>query len=78
MACHEMGMVMAIVPTENRATMAAYREGRSIDQFLDDMWQRRFAENPCVTKSTGTWPFRRLESQTATVTQLRAKGRVMP
>lgn len=35
-----------IPPTEARATMAAYREGISLDKYLDDMWERRAAEHP--------------------------------
>lgn len=35
-----------IPPTEARATMAAYREGRTLEQFISDMWERRAAEHP--------------------------------
>lgn len=46
-----------IISTENRATMAAYREGRTAEQFLDDMWQRREAESPRDAKSGAGWPY---------------------
>lgn len=35
-----------IIPTEARATMAAYREGRTLEEYLSDIWARRVAEHP--------------------------------
>lgn len=35
-----------IISTENRATMAAYREGRTLEEYLSDIWPRRVAEHP--------------------------------
>lgn len=52
-----------IIPSENRATMKAYRNGRSIDRFLDDMWERREREIPRAAQSIGSWPFVRAEHQ---------------
>ncbi len=64
-----------IVPTEDRATMAAYREGRTLDQFLDDMWQRREAETPRAAKSAPDgWPYRAaLTAAAGNVTHLQPK-----
>lgn len=46
-----------IISTENRATMMAYRKGRSLEEFLGDMWERREAEKPREAKPSGAWPF---------------------
>lgn len=45
-----------IIPTENRATMKAYRVGLSEKQFISLMWKRRRVENPGPTKPRGKWP----------------------
>lgn len=45
-----------IVPTESRATIAAYRVGRTEKQFIADMWDRRRTEHPGKKKATGKWP----------------------
>ncbi|HCE08742.1 MAG TPA: hypothetical protein DEQ40_09115 [Oxalobacteraceae bacterium] len=47
---------MQPIPTEARATLAAYRLGRTEAQFLRDMWCRRRVEHPGRVKSTGQWP----------------------
>jgi hypothetical protein len=58
-----------IIPTENRATMCAFREGRSLDQFLNDMWERRAVEHPRETRAKGAWPFKKV---TTNVLQLKS------
>lgn len=45
-----------IIPTEARATLAAYRVGRTEKQFIADMWDRRRTEHPGRSKATGKWP----------------------
>jgi len=41
--------------------MAAYREGRTLEAFLDDMWQRRAAEHKQPAVAIGNWPYRSLD-----------------
>lgn len=52
-----------MITTENRATMQAYRHGRSLEAFLDDMWARRAVEHgdrvdgaPEKTFGSDGWP----------------------
>lgn len=64
-----------IIPTEARATMVALRQGRTLAQFLDEMWSRRRAEKPPgrIT-SKGKWPFNRdAQTDTNNVTEIRPR-----
>ena len=51
-----------IVPTEGRATMKAYHEGKSIDEYLDDIWARRRHEWGHAPSSGGGWPYRSMDA----------------
>jgi len=64
-----------IIPTEARATIAAYREGRTEKQFIADMWARRVAEHPCKRKARGEWPMKAAvaEPPVSNVTPIRKK-----
>jgi hypothetical protein len=45
-----------IIPTEARATMQVYREGRTLEQFLDHVWERRDDKQSGPKKAKGKWP----------------------
>jgi len=59
------------IPTEARATMAAIRDGKSLESYLDDVWERRTASQTPVQPSTGAWPY---QSQEAVRDALNASG----
>ena len=43
------------IPQEGRATMCAYRAGRTEAKFLDEMWERCYPEEVAM-RATGKWP----------------------
>lgn len=68
-----------MIPSEARATMKAYREGRSLEQFLTEMWDRRATEKPLIVQivavSVGQWPIGSKAPTDITVTKLKQRGR---
>lgn len=64
---------MPMIPENARATIAAYREGKTEKQFLDYMWLRRRAEHPGRIKASGSWPITRAE-QITNVTPIKKKA----
>lgn len=59
-----------IIPDHNRATMALYREGCTLEEYLDWIWARREMENPRRARPRWPWPIR-MGAQ-SNVTPLRA------
>ena len=68
--------MLRIISTENRATMQAYREGRSLEDYLTEMWDRRATEHPRTDKSVGKWPCQiYAKAKDSNVTSIRAGKR---
>ena len=45
------------ISCEARATIQALRDGLTLEQYLNSMWDRREAENPREAKASKGWPY---------------------